>query len=210
MREVVVEIDLNLRDVHLRVDSAIRLAAKAAVLGKLERRPHRPSPHCGSTHDVVTTLSIQFSTSFLLPIVLATGMIALVSVDVSEYASQPCAAKEDAEVEGDKHQEGEERYVVRPAVVLLRGAWAGIVGQRGSENDGEDGGWVSRLGLEADFKDPKHWRGVLSRANVTDSEAVRWAGIFFGSSRGEGWSGAGSRWVGRGGRRVLTFFLYFA
>ena len=63
------------------------LQPKRPYSGNSNGASHRPSPHCGSTHDVVTTLSIQFSTSFLPPIVVAAGMNAAVSVDVSEYAS---------------------------------------------------------------------------------------------------------------------------
>ena len=65
------------------------------------------------------------------------------------------------------------------------------------------------MGLEADFKDSQTlaWGVEPSQCDGLGSGAMG-RGIFFGSSRGEGWSG--SRWVGRGGRRVLTFFLYFA
>ena len=69
------------------------LQPKRPYSGNSNGASHRPSPHCGSTHDVVTTLSIQFSTSFLLPIVLAPGMIAAVSVEVSEYASSALRCK---------------------------------------------------------------------------------------------------------------------
>ena len=141
VREVVVEVDLNLGDVHVRADDvAIRLAAEAAVLGKLKRRLAPPIPalrlHPRRRHHAVDPVQ---------HLVLAAhrrggrderrGQRRRQRVRLLRFPLN----EEDAEVKSDKHQKGEQRDVVRPSVVLSRGDAVGFVGQRGSERDGERG-----------------------------------------------------------------------